>query len=112
MGLANARVFPCRVVKMDAFVANTSKLLTLEREAERAESDDVAAVPLRVKELVSRGLCLTRLQVCGRRVGLYGREVVKLGARDGRKLDSHKLTSGNTCEVQWQSLPVLELQMD
>ena len=39
---------------MDVFVANTSKLLTLEREAERAESDDVAAVPLRVKELIER----------------------------------------------------------
>lgn len=91
---------------MDAFVSTTSQLLTLEREAEKAESDGIAAVPLRVKELVSRGLCLTRLQVWGRRVGLYGREVVKLGDRDGRKLGSHKFTSGNLFVVHWCCLCV------
>ena len=86
---------------MDEFLTTTSRLLTLEREAEKAESDGIAAVPLRVKELVSRGLCLTRLQVCGRRVGLYGREVVKLGEREGRKLGSHKFTSGELYLGQW-----------
>lgn len=101
--------FPLHLAKMDAFLTTAGKLLALEREAERAESDGIAAVPLHVKDLVSRGLCLTRLQVCGKRVGLYGREVVKLGDKDGRKLGSHKFTSGKLHVVTWQSSSVLEL---
>ena len=83
---------------LNSFVEKTIKLLNLERQAEideaRAfyENTDNTA-------LESRGVCLKKLVIFGRKTGLYGRILVTLGKpkRQSSKnlpLQAHCITTG------------------
>ncbi|XP_062041322.1 DNA-binding protein SMUBP-2 [Lepus europaeus] len=60
---------------VESFVTKQLDLLELEREAEVEERRSWQE-SLSLKELQSRGVCLLRLRVSGRRTGLYGRLLV------------------------------------
>ncbi|XP_071796119.1 DNA-binding protein SMUBP-2-like [Asterias amurensis] len=83
------------------FVQKHTELLSLEREAEIAETSAlIENTPL--KELQRRGVCLLKLHLVNQSTGLYGRTLVKFAPNKGHgdgNLPAHNLNPGDIVGV-------------
>uniref|UniRef100_A0A2C9JKU4 DNA helicase n=1 Tax=Biomphalaria glabrata TaxID=6526 RepID=A0A2C9JKU4_BIOGL len=86
---------------VELFVTKTLDLISKERDAEIAETQDLTQ-RLSAKELQRRGICLLKLEIKSRRSGLYGRMVLVFGSQLGPgakqvkvELPSHNFTPGD-----------------
>ena len=75
------------------------ELIEQERQEEVAQGLSLLSTDLKnIKELETKGVCLSKLEVESERVGLFGRRIVTLSRHFGRyKLPTHSITCGNTC---------------
>ncbi|XP_078452956.1 DNA-binding protein SMUBP-2 isoform X2 [Lampetra planeri] len=101
------------MVSMESFILKWQELLKEEREAEIEQAKSwQQGVPL--KELQRRGICLLRLHLCNRRTGLYGRQLLKFGARGGApdsKLPSNDFGPGDIVGLYEGACDAVEEQL-
>lgn len=83
---------------MEEFVEKQLSLINLEREEELSQGISLLSTKLRnVRELESKGICVSKLDVQSKRIGLYGRQIVTFEAshRLGKaKLPINSISNG------------------
>lgn len=94
---------------LDEFVNKHLELLELERN-EEVEQNAKLQEKFSLKELQSKGLCITRLLLGSSRTGLYGRNICRFrSSHHGAPLPSHKFSSGDIAGVVVASDPAREV---
>lgn len=90
---------PKAIVPVEVFVAESRRLLGLERDAEiDARTADLTTAP--DADLEARGLSLLSLKVTETSAGLFGRSVVVLGDWAGRLLPAHRFGVGDIVGIR------------
>lgn len=90
---------PGRVVPVETFVAESRRLLDLERSAE-VEERTACLRDTPDTDLEARGLTLLTLAVLEASSGLFGRSVISLGDPASRLLPSHRFSVGDIVGIR------------
>ncbi|KAH6941653.1 hypothetical protein HPB50_021630 [Hyalomma asiaticum] len=94
---------------LDGFVEKQLALLELERQ-EEVEQNAKLQEKYSVKELQSKGLCITKLVLDSAHTGLYGRNICKFrSCHHGAPLPSHGFSNGDIVGVVVASDPAREV---
>lgn len=94
---------------LDGFVKKQLALLELERQ-EEVEQNAKLQEKYSVKELQSKGLCITKLVLDSAHTGLYGRNICKFrSCHHGAPLPSHGFSNGDIVGVVVASDPAREV---